>query len=484
MSEVDQINRELGELSEKKRALFAHIASDVKRVMLDLHECGGIAQPCERNLHARMDDRRGGLNDDVERVAIAIYEPTEAQERGLRQKGKPDRGGHQWPGSSSATVETTPDKQNCNVDNLTATYPTKGAGPPRGRGAMGPLTARPARAILPSSPAEGSTMRRREFISLVGGAAAWPVAALGQRPEQRPTTPVIGFLGSGGQYVSTLLSAFKKGLSDGGYEEGRNVAIEYRWAEGRYDRLPALAADLIRRQVSVIVATTVASKAAKTATATIPIVFTTAGDPVEEGLVASLNRPGGNATGLTLFYGTLDAKRLQLLHDLIPTARTVAMLVKQGNTSIDPAIRDANAAVRSLGQILHVLSVDSASDFETAFSTMVNQGTQALIVGADPFFFSQRGELVTVAARHRIPAIYTVREFAEAGGLMSYAASLRDAMRQVGEYAGRILKGEKPADLPVLQPTKFELVINLKTAKALGIDVSPMMLARADEVIE
>jgi putative ABC transport system substrate-binding protein len=325
-------------------------------------------------------------------------------------------------------------------------------------------------------------MRRRDFISLVGGAvAAWPLAARAQQGAM----PVIGFVGPhSAEPNASELVGFRQGLNTVGYIEGQNVSIEYRWANGQYDRLPELVTDLIRREVAVIVASTAAAQPAKAATNTIPIVFATAGDPVAEGLVESLNRPGGNSTGFSLFYGTLDAKRAELIRELVPSAKIVAMLVNPTNPSIIASTRDAAAAVNSLGQELRILNASAESEFEIAFEAMARLRADVLLVGADPFYYRMRDKLVELAARHAIPAIYTVREYALAGGLISYAASLKDIFRQVGIYAGRIPKGAKPADLPVQQPTKLELVINLKTAKALGLDVPPSLLVRADEVIE
>jgi len=327
-------------------------------------------------------------------------------------------------------------------------------------------------------------MTRREFISMLGGAvAAWPLAA----QAQQTAMPVIGFLHpSSPEAAANSLTAFRRGLQESGYVEGNNVAIEYRWAENRIDRLPEMAADLVRHQVAVIVTpgSTAAPLAAKAATKTIPIVFSVGTDPVKLDLVDSLNRPGGNATGVSYFTQELGPKRLGLLRELIPGDADVIVLGNPRNAATDLAVRDMQIAVSTIGQQITVLNASDSREIDTAFTTMVQKRAPALLIIADALFTSRRVQLVTLATRHAIPAIYTSREFAEVGGLMSYGANLRDISRQVGAYTGRILKGAKPVDLPVVQPAKFEFVINLQTARALRLEVPPTLLARADEVIE
>jgi putative tryptophan/tyrosine transport system substrate-binding protein len=327
-------------------------------------------------------------------------------------------------------------------------------------------------------------MRRREFIWVFGGAAVlWPLAVYAQ---QRPM-PVIGFLNvaSPGP-LRQQIAAFREGLKESGYVEGQNVAVEYRWAEGQYERLPELAADLVRQQVSVIFVGggAPAELAVKAATTTIPIVFSTGGDPVRSGLVASLNQPSGNITGVYHFATGLEAKRLGLLHEMLPKATPIAVLINPNYADAENQLRDVQEAAARLGVQLVVVRANAESDFNAAFSTVVQQRSGALLVCASPFFNNRREQLVVLAARHAVPAIFEWRDFAVAGGLMSYGTSLADAYRQVGVYAGLILKGAKPADLPIVQATRFEFVINLSTAKTLGIEVPPTLLARADEVIE
>jgi putative ABC transport system substrate-binding protein len=326
-------------------------------------------------------------------------------------------------------------------------------------------------------------IRRREFITLLGGAAAWPLAARAQQTAM----PLIGFLNSTSPSAwKPYVDAFRQGLNEAGYVEGRTVAIDYRWAEGRYKNLPVLAAELVRRKVTLMVATggTATVLAAMAATKTIPIVFTTGVDPVEAGLVASLNRPGGNATGVNLFTSQMEGKRLGLLRELIPTATLIAVLLNPNSPPAATQLKNVQEAARALDQQIHILDAGSEAELEAAFATVRQIGAGALLVASDPFFNSRRTYIIALAARHAIPAIYEQREFVVAGGLMSYGTNFSDGYRQVGIYAARILKGERPADLPVMQSTKFEFVINLTSAKALGIVVPPMLSARADEVIE
>jgi putative ABC transport system substrate-binding protein len=327
-------------------------------------------------------------------------------------------------------------------------------------------------------------IRRREFIFRLGGAAAaWPLAA----GAQQAAVQVIGFIGSElPETYGDRLRAFRQGLKEAGFIEGQNVAVEYRWAQGHYDRLPELAADLVRHQVAVIAATggEPAPQLAAAATQTIPIVFTAAGDPVKGGLVTSLNRPGGNATGITIFGSDAVTKRMQLMHDLMPQATTIAFLMNPNNPTGDSEMRAAQTAARSFGTEILVLRAGNEREIDTAFATIAQQQARALVAAADTFFYSRRDQLFSLAARNGVAAIYHTPAFARDGGLMGYGNSLTDMYRLVGVYVARILKGEKPADMPVVQPTKFEFVINLKTANALGLQIPPTLLARADEVIE
>jgi len=324
-------------------------------------------------------------------------------------------------------------------------------------------------------------LRRRQFITLLGGAAAaWPLAARAQQ-----AMPVIGFL-DGQSFDLHLMTAFRQALKDAGYIEGRNVTIYFRSADGQTDRLVTLAGDIIGRRVAVIVTTGggAAALAAYAATTTISIVFVNGVDPVSSGLVMSLNRPGGNATGVYIFQQVLEGKRLGLLRELVPSAASIAVLLNPTNANFQTQLRGVQDAARDLGQQVSILSANTEREIDVAFATVAQSGARALLVGSDPFFSSERDQVIALAARYAIPAIYEGREFATAGGLASYGTSLADAYRQAALYAGRILKGEKPADLPIVQPTKFEFVINMKTAKTLGLDVSPGLAASADEIVE
>jgi len=326
-------------------------------------------------------------------------------------------------------------------------------------------------------------MRRREFIGLLGGAAAWPLAAR----AQQPTFPVIGFLNHGAPEASVqLVAAFRKGLSETGFVEGQNVAIDFRWAHNEIDRVPELAADLVRRRVAVIATpiSTPASLAAKVATSTIPIVFGVGGDPVQAGLVASFNRPGGNITGVSILNWELGAKRLGLLHELMPAGAPIALLINPATpVVVAPYIREVQAAAAAVGRPIEILNAAGPRDIDAGFANLQKR-TAALLVPPDSLFIARRVHLVGLALRHAVPALFPWRDAVEIGGLMSYGPSFPDGYRQVGLYTGRILKGEKPGDLPVLQPSKFELVINLQTAKTIGLDVAPTLLGSADEVIE
>jgi putative tryptophan/tyrosine transport system substrate-binding protein len=327
-------------------------------------------------------------------------------------------------------------------------------------------------------------LKRREFITLLGGAAtAWPLAAR----AQQTTMPVIGYLDAGSpQGMARDLAGFRSGLSETGYAEGRNVTIEYRWAEGHYDRLPALAADLVRRHVTVIAATNTSGPAlaAKAATSAIPIVFQTGADPVHDGLVSSLSRPGGNVTGVTSMNADIMAKRLGLLHELVPAATHFGLLVNPRSSFADSVVGEVRAAGLNIGQAIEVLSASTNHEIDSAFASLVQKRLDALLVSPDGLFHDRHVQLVTLAAHHRVPTIYYNRSFAESGGLLSYGTSTMDQYRQVGVYVGRILKGDKPSDLPVQRAANFEFIINLQTAKTLGIAVPPTLLARADEVIE
>jgi putative ABC transport system substrate-binding protein len=325
-------------------------------------------------------------------------------------------------------------------------------------------------------------MKRRKFITFLGGAAVfWPLAAW----AQQPAIPVVGFLNGGSsEAYADRVRSFREGLRETGRVEGRNVAIEFRWADGQYDRLPAMAADLVRRQVAVIVVNTPATLPAKTATSTIPIVFSTAIDPVAAGLIASLNRPGGNVTGVALLNVELVPKRVELLHDLIPAAGSIAALVNPTNPAAGTQSRDLQTAARTLGLSLQVLQASTEREFDGVFASLVKLRAGALVIAGDPVFTSHSEQLGALALRHGMPAIYQTREFALAGGLMSYVGGGAEDYLRVGVYVGRILNGEKPADLPVQQATKVELIVNLKAAKALGLTVPQSLLGRANEVIE
>jgi putative ABC transport system substrate-binding protein len=326
------------------------------------------------------------------------------------------------------------------------------------------------------------TIARRQFISAIGGAAAWPLSARAQKTAM----PVIGLLNSTSpQAYASRIAAFRQGLSESGFVEGRNVAIDYRWANGQYDNLPSLAAELVGRQINVMAAiTTPAALAAKAATTTLPIVFEVGGDPVELKLVASLSRPGGNVTGVSLLNAELGLKRLELLHELVPTAATVAVLVNPANPNTESLSTDLQAAAHSMGIKLRILHARAEGDFEQVFQKIAELRAGALFIGTDPFFNGRSSQLAALAMQYRTPAIYQYRDFAAAGGLLSYGGSFTEPLRLVGVYTGRILKGEKPADLPVQQPTKFEFVLNLRTAKALNLEIPPNLLALADGVIE
>jgi putative tryptophan/tyrosine transport system substrate-binding protein len=327
-------------------------------------------------------------------------------------------------------------------------------------------------------------MRRREFIAGLGSAVALPVVAR----AQQPAVPVIGYLNSTTESATQrFISAFRQGLNEFGYVERRNVSIEYRWVEGQYDRLTALTAELVRRRVTVIVATggTAVARAAKSATATIPIVFVAGGDPVEVGLVASLNRPGGNVTGAAILTTSLTAKRLELLHSLVPEAKSIGFLINPTNTTVTKIeMMEAESAAHTLGVRLVPLNASNLREIETVFETLAAQRIRALLAGGDPLWTFQRIQLAVLTARYSVPAIYAVREITDAGGLISYGAGISDAYRLAGNYTGRILKGEKPADLPVQQSTRIEMILNLKTAKALGLTIPETLLATADEVIQ
>jgi putative ABC transport system substrate-binding protein len=326
-------------------------------------------------------------------------------------------------------------------------------------------------------------MRRREFIAILAGAAGTSRDTL----AQQSAIPVIGFLSSASpKPYAGRVAAFRKGLNEAGYIEGRDLAIEFRWAQGQYDRLPAFAADLVSQRAAVIVSSggDVAALAAKAATSSIPIVVVTGSDPVKAGLVASFNRPGGNVTGASFVATELEKKRLELLRDLVPSAAVIGVLINPTNPAAESRAKDLQMAARTLGRDIYIVNVSNESDLEAAFATLTQQPAGALLVSTDSFFTSQRDRLVALATQYALPAIYPWREFAEAGGLMSYGPIINEVYRQAAIYTGRILKGEKPADLPFVRPTKFELVVNMKTAKAMGLTLPPLILGRADEVIE
>jgi ABC-type uncharacterized transport system substrate-binding protein len=352
---------------------------------------------------------------------------------------------------------------------------------PQGLHACGPSDRHPLQAGGEEIPM--FNMRRRDFVTLLGGAVAWPLAARAQQPAM----PVIGYLDTRSQDTALdRLNALRRALKETGYVEGENVTIVYRWAEGRYDRLPELAADLVRRQAAVIAAGggTPSAMAAKAATATIPIVFVVGDDPVRLGLVSSLARPGGNLTGVNFFNVELTAKRLELLREIVPAATRVAVLVNPANAGTESTLRDVEAAARVMGLQMKAFNASTSPEIDAAFATLVRERPDALFVAGDGFFLSRRVQLANLTVRHAIPAAFSVRQFAEAGGLMSYGSDLQDTYRQIGVYVGSILKGAMPADLPVVQASKFELVINAQTARMLGLNVPPTLLARADEVIE
>jgi len=325
-------------------------------------------------------------------------------------------------------------------------------------------------------------MRRREFISILGGAAvAWPIAARAQQPAM----PVIGFLNLQiADGYTHLVVAFRRGLAEAGYVEGKNVAIEYRWADGQTGRLPALADDLVRRRVAVIVLTGGAHAAARAVTTTIPIVFSSGGDPVRLGLVQSIGRPGGNMTGVTAFTVALEAKRLELMHELVPMRSVIGVLINPTYLYADAQRQEVQAAARAIGRQIHIVNAGTESELEAAFAALMAVRPAGLVVVGGPFFLNRRVELLALTRRHALPAIFAEREFTAAGGLMSYGANIPDMYRQIGVYTGRVLKGEKPAQLPILQPAKFDIAVNLKTAKALGLEMPTSILLRADEVIE